>query len=114
MPPVQTEMGEGQAGSVVTQTSPGQGGTKLTPDVLPLSTQGHPHPSPHPLETPVNSFLGAQSQSLPSISSSQIYNLCALATLHPAAKQAARVRSLKQDVQMSHPACRLREERELR
>lgn len=60
MPPVQTEMEEGQAGSVVTQTSPGQGGTKLTPDVLPLSAQGHPHPSPHPLETPVNSFLGAQ------------------------------------------------------
>lgn len=35
----QAEMEEGQAGSVVTQASPGQGGTKPTPDVLPLSAE---------------------------------------------------------------------------
>lgn len=31
MPPAQAEMGEGQAGSVVTQASPGQGGDRTNP-----------------------------------------------------------------------------------
>lgn len=42
IPPAQAEMGEGQAGTVVTQASPGQGGTELSPDVLPGCT-----PPPH-------------------------------------------------------------------